>query len=85
MGKFAKLIKDEGIKLGRNKLFEWLRDNKYIMKDNIPYQRYIDNNIFEIIEYTYNTPYGSKQGFKTLVTGKGQIFLVEKLRNMNKE
>lgn len=73
IGDFAKLIKDEGIKLGRNKLFEWLRDNKYLMKDNKPYQKYIDNGYFEIIEYSYNTPYGSKFGIKTLITGIGQI------------
>ena len=71
IGDFAKLIKDEGIKLGRNKLFEWLRDNKYLMKDNKPYQKYIDNGYFEIIEYSYNTPYGSKFGIKTLITGIG--------------
>lgn len=83
IGDFAKLIKDEGIKLGRNKLFEWLRDNKYLMKDNKPYQKYIDNGYFEIIEYSYNTPYGSKFGIKTLITGMGQIKIIEKLRNKN--
>lgn len=83
IGDFAKLIKDEGIKLGRNKLFEWLRDNKYLMKDNKPYQKYIDNGYFEIIEYSYNTPYGSKFGIKTLITGIGQIKIIEKLRNKN--
>lgn len=83
IGDFAKLIKDEGVKLGRNKLFEWLRDNKYLMKDNKPYQKYIDNGYFEIIEYSYNTPYGSKFGIKTLITGIGQIKIIEKLRNKN--
>lgn len=83
IGDFAKLIKDEGIKLGRNKLFEWLRDNKYLMKDNKPYQKYIDNGYLEIIEYGYNTPYGSKFGIKTLITGIGQIKIIEKLRNKN--
>ena len=80
VGIFAKLVKDENIPLGRNKLFDWLRANKYLMKNNVPYQTYIDNGYFEIVEYTYNTPYGSKLGTKTLVTGKGQIKLVEKLR-----
>jgi anti-repressor protein len=80
IGKLAKLVKDEGIKLGRNKLFEWLRINKFLMKDNIPYQRYIDNSVFETKEYTYKTPYGTKIGFKCLVTPKGQLYIVEKLR-----
>ena len=54
MSSFAKLIKDEGIKMGRNKLFEWLRNNGYLMKNknNEPYQRYIDSKIFEVVEYT---------------------------------
>ena len=81
MGKFAKLVKDENVfKGGRNKLFEHLRNEKYLMNDNTPYQKYIDLGIFEIKEYTYNTPYGIKNSIKTLVTSKGQIYLVEKLR-----
>lgn len=80
IGTFAKLVKDEDIPLGRNKLFDWLRINKYLMKNNVPYQTYIDNGYFEIVEYTYSTLFGDKLGVKTLVTGKGQIKLVEKLR-----
>lgn len=80
IGDFAKLVKDENIKMGRNKLFEWLRDNKYLMKGNIPYQKYIDNNYFELIEYSYKTPYGEKLTTKTLITGLGQIKIIEKLR-----
>ena len=80
ISKLAKLVKDENIPLGRNKLFQWLRDNKYLMKDNIPYQRYIDMKLFECKEYTYKTPYGDKNGIKTLVTGKGQVYIIEKLK-----
>ena len=84
MGKFSKLVKDEEVFIGgRNKLFNWLRNNGYLMKDNTPYQRYIDNKVFEFIEYTYKTPYGQKIGHKTLVTPKGQVYLVEKLRKEN--
>lgn len=81
MGTFAKLIKDEGIKMGRNKLFEWLRDSKFLMSNNIPYQKYVDNKSFEVIQTTYKTPYGTKLGNKTLITGKGQIRIVEKLKS----
>lgn len=80
IGAFAKLVNSENINLGRNKLYAWLRDSKYLMKGNIPYQQYIDSEYFEVVEYTYNTPYGEKLGIKTLVTGKGQIKLVERLR-----
>ena len=53
MGKFAKLVKDENVfKGGRNKLFEHLRNEKYLMRDNTPYQKYIDMGIFEVKEQT---------------------------------
>lgn len=78
---FAKLLYDEKIKIGQNNLFKWLRDNGYLMRDNMPYQKYIDSGYFEIIEQTYETPYGTKVSLKTLVTGKGQIYFTEKLRN----
>lgn len=80
IGLFAKLLKDENINMGRNKLFEYLRDNGYLMKSNTPYQKHIDNKYFEVIEYSYKTPYGDKLATKTLITGKGQIKLLEKLR-----
>ena len=82
IGTFSKLIKDEDIKLGRNQLFEWLRDNKYLMKNNIPYQQYIDNGYFKVIEQIYKTPYGNKINVKTLITPIGQIKLIEKLRKL---
>lgn len=83
MGKFSKLVKDEKVfDGGRNTLFQWLRENRYLNKENIPYQRYIDQGIFEIKEGTYKTPYGTKISITTLVTGKGQIYLIEKLRKL---
>ena len=88
MGTFAKLIKEEEVfNKGRNKLFEWLRENGYISKKKVkgqftnePYQKYIDQGLFEIKEIVIKTPYGDKIKTKTLVTGKGQIYFVEKLR-----
>lgn len=80
MGKLAKLPNDEHIKIGRNKLFQWLREQKILMKNNIPYQRYIDSGYFQIKESTFKTPYGEKTAQTTYVTGKGQIYITEKLR-----
>ena len=80
----AKLAKDENIRIGQKRLFKWLRDKKYLMSDekhkNQPYQRYIDNGLFEVKEYTFETPYTTKIGHTTYVTGKGQITIIEKLR-----
>ena len=80
MGKLAKLLNDEHIKIGRNKLIQWLREQKILMKNNIPYQRYIDSGYFQIKESTFKTPYGEKTAQTTYVTGKGQIYITEKLR-----
>ena len=81
IGDFSKVLHSEEIKIGRNTLFSWLRENKYIMKNNIPYQKYVDNGYFEVIEVVKTTPWGDKVFAKTLITGKGQIYLVQKLRD----
>ena len=80
MGRMAKLLKDEHIDIGRNRLFEWLRKKEILMKNNMPYQRYIDSGYFQVKESTYETPYGTKTQQTTLVTGKGQIYITERLR-----
>lgn len=84
MSTLAKLAKKENINIGRNRLFEWLRDNNYLMSHgkhkNEPYQKYVDNGWFVVREYTYNTAYGEQIGTKTYVTGKGQMGIIEKLR-----
>lgn len=81
VGSFSKIVKDEGIDLGRNKLFLWLRNNKYLMKNNQPYQKYIDMDIFELIEYSYLLGGETKIGLKTLVTTKGQVYLINKMKD----
>ena len=80
MAALSKLLKDEHIDIGRNRLFQWLRDNNYLRDNNEPYQRYVEQGVFQLREYTFETPYGSKTGCKNYVTGKGQIYITEKLR-----
>lgn len=84
IGTLAKLANDENIPIGRNKLFEWLRTNYILMSKgkhkNEPYQKCIDNGWFVIKEYAYKTPYGNQIGTKTYVTGKGQMYIIERLR-----
>jgi len=75
IGEFGKVI---GI--GQNKLFAKLRQDEILMGDNMPYQRYIDQEYFVVIE---QTPYTDRNGkahptFTTMITGKGQIFLSKK-------
>ena len=73
IGDFAKAIG-----WGQNKLFEWMRDNKYLMGNNIPFQKYIDAGYFKVIEWVLDSKNQAK--FKTLITGKGQIYFTEKLK-----
>lgn len=80
VGEFSKIVKNEHIDIGRNRLFEWLRRNKFLMSNNTPYQKYIESKYFEVVETTKETAYGTKVFTKVLITGKGQVFLVEKLR-----
>ena len=80
MGRMAKLLNDEHIPIGRNKLFEYLRNKKILMSNNIPYQKYVDNGYFKIKEKVTTTAYGEKTYTTTYVTGKGQIYITEKLR-----
>lgn len=81
IGDFSKVVKNEVIDIGRNRLFKWLRDKKILMSDNVPYQRYIDNEWFKVIETTKETSYGIKCFTKTLITGKGQVQILSKIRD----
>lgn len=80
MGRMAKLLKDENINIGRNRLFNWLRKKKILMSNNMPYQQYVDGGYFQVKESVFDTPYGTKTQQTTMVTGKGQIYITEKLR-----
>ena len=76
VGDLAKLIKQNGINIGQNRLFEWLRDNGYLIKGgsskNMPTQKAADMGLFEVKESTVNNPDGSVRVTKTTkVTGKG--------------
>lgn len=80
MGEFAKLCSKEGLKIGRNRLFEYLRSQGILMRNNNPYQRYIENKWFETVETIKLTPYGEKLFVKTVITGLGQIKIMEMLK-----
>lgn len=74
IGKVAKVLNYPGV--GRNKLFEILRDKGVLMRDNTPYQKYIDNGCFRTIEQKYHTPDGETRiNIKTLVYQKGVDYI----------
>lgn len=81
IGDMAKLLKDENIDIGRNRLFTWLKNKNILMERNVPYQRYINDGYFKVKEITMQTPYGTKIYPKTYVTGKGQIYITQKIKD----
>jgi anti-repressor protein len=81
IGNVAKILEIPGI--GRNILFQILRDQGILMHDNVPYQQYIDRGYFRVIEQKYNTPEGeTKISIKTLVYQKG-IEYIRKVVKLN--
>lgn len=81
MGTMAKIAKNEQIDIGRNRLIKWLKDKKILRYNNAPYQKYIQRGYFGVIEVEKETSWGSRFYPKTVITGKGQLWLIKKLRN----
>jgi anti-repressor protein len=78
VGNFAKVLKQNKIDIGQNRLFKWLRDNKYLIdkgsRHNVPTQKSMDLKIMEVRETVINTRNGDINSFTPLVTGKGQQY-----------
>ena len=80
VGQFIKIVNDKEIDLGRNGFFCWLREKGYLNKRNEPYQRYIDQELFEVREGYYYQGKETKLSLTALITAKGQRYFVNKLR-----
>ncbi len=83
IGDLAKLIKQNGYDIGQNRLFEYLRNNEYLIKNgerkNMPTQKSMELGLFEIKERTVLNPDGSNRLTRTTkVTGKGQQYFINK-------
>lgn len=84
VGDLAKLLKQNGVDIGAHRLFTWLRENGFLIKRkgtdwNMPTQRSMDMELFEIKESAHNNPDGSVRVTKTSkVTGKGQVYFINK-------
>lgn len=84
IGELAKIIKANGVDIGQNRLFAWLRDNGYLIRRkgmdyNMPTQKSMELGLFKIKETTINKPDGSIAITKTVkVTGKGQAYFINK-------
>ncbi|AUA18733.1 phage antirepressor KilAC domain-containing protein [Streptococcus suis] len=84
VGDLAKLISQNGFKIGANRLFAWLRENGYLIKRkgsdwNMPTQKSMELGLFEIKETTITHADGHISISKTVkVTGKGQQYFINK-------
>ena len=83
VGQLAALIRQNGVDIGQNRLFEWMRGRGYLVSSgsrrNSPTQKSLDMGLFEVKERAINNPDGSvRLTLTTKVTGKGQIYFVNK-------
>lgn len=86
VGEMAKILKQNGVCIGQNRLFEWLRENGYLIKRkgtdyNMPTQKSMELGLFEIKETSVTHSDGHIMISKTpKVTGKGQMYFVNKFK-----
>ncbi|WP_048668070.1 phage antirepressor [Staphylococcus haemolyticus] len=84
VGELAKLLKQNGVDVGQNRLFKWLRNNGYLIKKsgesyNLPTQKSMNLEILDIKKRVINNPDGSSKITRTpKVTGKGQQYFINK-------
>ncbi|HEL0568236.1 TPA: phage antirepressor KilAC domain-containing protein [Streptococcus equi subsp. zooepidemicus] len=87
IGDFAKILRQNGYEIGQNRLFEWLRNNGFLIRKkgesyNMPTQRSMDMKLFEVKERTHQESNGSIRISKTTkLTGKGQQYFINKFLN----
>lgn len=86
IGELAKLLRQNGVDIGQNRLFEWLRSNGYLIKRkgtdyNMPTQYSMNLGLFEVKETSITHSDGHISISKTSkVTGKGQVYLINKFK-----
>ena len=84
VGEMAKLLNQNGIQIGQNRFFQWLRENGYLQSKegqmwNVPYQKCIESGLFIIKESIAKAKDGSEIISRTpMVTGKGQRYFISK-------
>ena len=87
IGDFAKLMSQNGVKIGQNRLFEWLRQKGFLISRkgeswNMPKQEYLDKGLFEVKESTVKASGGLVRLYRTTkITGKGQVYFSNLILN----
>jgi anti-repressor protein len=89
IGELAKIICQNGVQIGEKRLFQWMRDNNFLCslgeRHNQPTQRAVEMGLFEMRKTTINVGDHSKVRTTTKVTGKGQIYFVNKFLYTNQQ
>jgi anti-repressor protein len=82
IGEMAKMIAQNGYPIGEKRLFQWLRDNHYLCsygeRFNQPYQQYIEQGLFTMKQSVYSVNGEMRTRNTTKITGKGQIYFINK-------
>jgi phage antirepressor YoqD-like protein len=78
VGDFAKILFDKNnLVIGQNRLFKWFRMNKYLQADNKPFQRFVDQGLFQVVSGVID---GTTRIWSTTkITGKGMVYFTSKL------
>lgn len=89
IGMLAKLLHQNGVDIGQKRLFQWMRDKGYLMKNgtdkNMPTQKARELGLFKVKERAIDNPDGSVRLTRTtLVTGKGQEYFINKFLNVRR-
>lgn len=91
VGELAKLLKQNGVNMGQQRLFQWMRENGFLIKRkgtdyNMPTQYSMERGLMEIKERTVCDPTGVTRITKTpKITGKGQVYFINRLKKEWKE
>ena len=78
---FAKAISTKDFNIGQNKTYDWFRNKGYLMKDNSPYQQYIEQGLFEVITRVVGSGEVMFTTKTTKITGKGIEYFERKIKN----
>ncbi|EAJ1258678.1 DNA-binding protein [Campylobacter jejuni] len=75
---YAKILHEKNnLEIGEKRLFKILREKGFLMSDNKPYQKYIEQGLFKVSETTVSTINGDRLVSTTKITGKGQIAILK--------
>lgn len=83
IGQFAKILNNNDVSIGRNRLYSWFRENGYFIKNgkdkNIPKQIYVEQGLFKVSERVVQTAEGDIISTSTSITGKGQLYFIKRI------